>query len=308
MLTERGAPVDDTTIYRWVQNYGPELDKRTRWYRKGSVAFADSWRVDETYIRVGGRWCYLYRAVTKDGRTLDFYMSTRRNTTAATRFLGKALRSTGHRVRNGEEPSGLRVICTDKAPTYAAAIKELIDEHKLSRTVVHRQVKHLGQCDRGGSRPAQADPGSQRWRVQESGVGVQGTAGYGGDARATQRPGQGVRLRVSEPGCGDRRQGLHRRLRDQGYRVVDRLLDQRPGTARSTLQQHPLEDDRAPWCMVVHNRALWCYPWGIATCYDRIGRRPRDPSRTTGPGVFVCLYSESGVACLSTTLSCNASQ
>ena len=59
-----------------MQNYGPELDKRTRWYRKGSVAFADSWRVDETYIRVGGRWCYLYRAVTKDGRTLDFYMST----------------------------------------------------------------------------------------------------------------------------------------------------------------------------------------------------------------------------------------
>lgn len=107
-----------------------------------TIAFADSWRVDETYIRVGGRWCYLYRAVTKDGRTLDFYMSTRRNTTAATRFLGKALRSTGHRVRNGEEPGGPRVICTDKAPTYAAAIKELIDEHKLSRTVVHRQVKH----------------------------------------------------------------------------------------------------------------------------------------------------------------------
>lgn len=149
MLTERGAPVDHTTIYRWVQNYGPELDKRTRWYRKGSVAFADSWRVDETYIRVGGRWCYLYRVVTKDGRTLDFYMSTRRNTTAATRFLGKALRSTGHRVRNGEEPGGPRVICTDKAPTYAAAIKELIDEHKLSRTVVHRQVKHLNNVIEG---------------------------------------------------------------------------------------------------------------------------------------------------------------
>nr|WP_244946807.1 DDE-type integrase/transposase/recombinase [Corynebacterium nuruki] len=79
-------------------------------------------------------------------------MSTRRNTTAATRFLGKALRSTGHRVRNGEQPSGPRVICTDKTPTYAAAIQELIDEHKLSRTVVHRQVKHLGQCDRGGGR------------------------------------------------------------------------------------------------------------------------------------------------------------
>ena len=87
MLTERGVPVDHTTIYRWVQKYGPELDKRTRWYRQTSPWFSDSWRVDETYIRVGGRWCYLYRAVTADGRTLDFYMSTKRNTTAATRFL-----------------------------------------------------------------------------------------------------------------------------------------------------------------------------------------------------------------------------
>lgn len=64
-------------------------------------------------------------------------------------IFGKALRSTGHRVRNGEEPSGPRVICTDKAPTYAAAIKELIDEHKLSRTVVHRQVKHLNNVIEG---------------------------------------------------------------------------------------------------------------------------------------------------------------
>ena len=113
MLTERGIPVDHTTIYRWVQKYGPELDKRTRWYRQTSPLVSDSWRVDETYIRVGGRWCYLYRAVTKHGRTLDFYMSTRRNTQAATRFLGKAIRGTGHRGPDG----GPRVICTDKAPT-----------------------------------------------------------------------------------------------------------------------------------------------------------------------------------------------
>jgi IS6 family transposase len=89
MLTERGVAVDHTTIYRWVQKYGPELDKRTRWYRQTSPWFSDSWRVDETYIRVGGKWCYLYRAVTKDGRTLDFYISTRRNTQAATRFWEK---------------------------------------------------------------------------------------------------------------------------------------------------------------------------------------------------------------------------
>jgi IS6 family transposase len=129
--------------HRWVQKYGPELDKRTRWYRQTSPLVSDSWRVDETYIRVGGRWCYLYRAVTKHGRTLDFYMSTRRNTQAATRFLGKAIRGTGHRVPDG----GPRVICTDKAPAYAAAIATLIKDRKLSKTVEHRQVKYLGQRD-----------------------------------------------------------------------------------------------------------------------------------------------------------------
>ena len=55
MLTERGASVDHSTIYRWVQRYGPELDKQTRWYRRISEWRAQSWRVDETYIRVGGK-------------------------------------------------------------------------------------------------------------------------------------------------------------------------------------------------------------------------------------------------------------
>jgi len=61
MMTERVVPVDHTTIYRWVQKYAPELDKQTRWYRQVPDWQARSWRVDETYIRVGGRWCYLYR-------------------------------------------------------------------------------------------------------------------------------------------------------------------------------------------------------------------------------------------------------
>src|SRR5690625_2220044 len=56
MMTERGVPVDHTTTYRWVQKYAPELDKQTRWYRQVPDWQASSWRVDETYIRVGGRW------------------------------------------------------------------------------------------------------------------------------------------------------------------------------------------------------------------------------------------------------------
>ena len=86
-------PVDHTTIYRWVQKYAPELDKQTRWYRQVPDWQASSWRVDGTYIRVGGRWCYLYRAITAGGQTLDFYLSPKQNVAAAKRFLAKAVRS-----------------------------------------------------------------------------------------------------------------------------------------------------------------------------------------------------------------------
>lgn len=71
-MTERGVPVDHTTIYRWGQKYAPELDKQTRRYRQVPDWQASSWRVDETYIRIGDRWCYLYRAITTGGQTLDF--------------------------------------------------------------------------------------------------------------------------------------------------------------------------------------------------------------------------------------------
>ena len=96
--TERGVPVDHTTIYRWVQKYAPELDKQTRWYRQVPDWQARSWRVDETYIRVGGTWCYLYRAITAGGQTLDFYLSPKRNVAAAKRFLAKRARppESGH--------------------------------------------------------------------------------------------------------------------------------------------------------------------------------------------------------------------
>ena len=91
MMTERGVRFDRTTIYRWVQKYAPELDKQTRWYRQVPDWQASSWRVDETYIRVGGKWCYLYRAITTGGHTLGFYLSLKRNVAAAKRFLVKTL-------------------------------------------------------------------------------------------------------------------------------------------------------------------------------------------------------------------------
>ena len=71
MLAERGVLVDHTTIYRWVQAYAPEIERRLRWNWK-RPGLRRMWKVDETYIRVKGRWAYLYRALTDDGRTIDF--------------------------------------------------------------------------------------------------------------------------------------------------------------------------------------------------------------------------------------------
>src|SRR3546814_6245172 len=86
--------VDHTTIYRWVQCYAPEMEKRLRWFwRRG---FDPSWRLDETYVKVRGKWTYLYRAVDKRGDTIDFYLSPTRSAKAAKRFLGKALRGLKH--------------------------------------------------------------------------------------------------------------------------------------------------------------------------------------------------------------------
>ena len=93
-------------------------------------------RLDETYVKVRGKWTYLYRAVDKRGDTIDFYLSPTRSAKAAKRFLGKALRG----LKHWEKPATLN---TDKAPSYGAAITELKREGKLDRETAHRQVKYL---------------------------------------------------------------------------------------------------------------------------------------------------------------------
>ena len=90
MMEERGLSLAHTTIMRWVHQYGPELNTRIRKHLKPTN---DSWRVDETYLKIKGKKMYLYRAVDSEGNTIDFYLSQRRNTKAAKRFLKKALAS-----------------------------------------------------------------------------------------------------------------------------------------------------------------------------------------------------------------------
>src|SRR3546814_15717556 len=86
MLAERCISVDHTTIYRWVQCYAPEMEKRLSWFwRRG---FDPSLRLDETYVKVRGQWTYLYRAVDKRCDTIDFYLSPTRSS-KATRKRGR---------------------------------------------------------------------------------------------------------------------------------------------------------------------------------------------------------------------------
>src|SRR6476646_12203588 len=90
LLTERGLTADHTTVWRWVQRYAPELNRRCRKELKSTNR---SWRVDETYIRVKGKWTYLYRAVDSTGATVDFLLAVRRDAAAAKRFFRNALRA-----------------------------------------------------------------------------------------------------------------------------------------------------------------------------------------------------------------------
>src|SRR6202453_4924040 len=93
LLEERGLNVDHTTVWRWVQHYGPELEQRLRRYRK---ATNKSWRVDETYVRVKGRWCYLYRAIDSTGATIEFLLSEDPHAPGFTRLFRMALSDRSH--------------------------------------------------------------------------------------------------------------------------------------------------------------------------------------------------------------------
>ena len=107
LLGERGLEADHTTIWRWVQCYGPELEERLRRHLKPTHK---SWRVDETYVRVKGRWCYRYRAIDSTGATIGFMLSRLRDAAAAQRLFRKALAAPSH-----PQP---RVINTDQARIY----------------------------------------------------------------------------------------------------------------------------------------------------------------------------------------------
>src|SRR5919112_4543607 len=132
MLLDRGVEVDHSTIFRWIQAYAPELEKRIRPHLRQTNG---SWRVGETYVRVKGRWTYLYRAVDSCGQTIDFLLSAKRDAEAAKRFFRKAL-GQPHTVNP-------RTITVDKNPAYPCAVEQMKEDGELWRCSRLRQCKHL---------------------------------------------------------------------------------------------------------------------------------------------------------------------
>jgi transposase, IS6 family len=113
LLAERGVTVDHVTVYRWVQRFTPEFIEAARLCRH---APGDRWFVDETYVKVAGRWTYLYRAIDQHGQVIDVLLSARRDLAAARRFFIRALRA-------GTVPAE---VTTDRAPAYPCVLDELI--------------------------------------------------------------------------------------------------------------------------------------------------------------------------------------
>jgi transposase, IS6 family len=124
MMAERGLTVDHSTIARWVLAYAEELEKRVKAQLKPTN---DSWRVDETYIKVKGQWLYQYRAVDSDGQTVEFWFSAHRDAEAAQAFFEKAL-GASHTVTP-------RVINVDQNAAYPKAVETLKARDQCRQTV-----------------------------------------------------------------------------------------------------------------------------------------------------------------------------
>jgi transposase-like protein len=134
LLAERGVEVDHVTIYRWVQRFTPLLADAARPCRH---AVGDRWQVDETYVKVAGRWRYVYRAIDQFGQVIDVFVSICRDANAARQFFEQALRTTS--VAPTE-------VITDQAPVHPAVLAELLPAawHRPDRYANNRV-----ECDHG---------------------------------------------------------------------------------------------------------------------------------------------------------------
>jgi len=130
LLRERGIKIDHATINRWVVKYSPSLESKFRQVKK---PIGKSWRMDETYIKVKGEWVYYYRAVDKEGQTIDFLLSPTRDTQAARSFFEKAIERSG-------KPEKVNM---DKSGANLAGLEQINKSFPEGQKIGVRQVKYL---------------------------------------------------------------------------------------------------------------------------------------------------------------------
>lgn len=130
LLRERGIEVDHATIHRWVLEFGPQLASA---FKKRKAVTNSSWRMDETYIKIKGKWYYQYRAVDKYGATIDCLLCKHRDEAAATRFFKKAIRSSGMPEK----------VTIDKSGANTAALNAINKPLKKEEQIKVRQIKYL---------------------------------------------------------------------------------------------------------------------------------------------------------------------
>ena len=151
-MRERGLTVHYSTIFRWVQRYAPEINKRIRRHLKMS---ATSYRVDETYVKVGREWKYLYRAVDKDGNTIEFRLTAKRDISAVKRFFQKMMRADHRRL-----PFSISV---DKHASYPDAFAGSQEEKVLPFDCRLRRTKYLANIVEQDHRFIR-----RRWRAMQT--------------------------------------------------------------------------------------------------------------------------------------------
>ena len=127
-MNERGVNIDHSTVQRWVVKYTSMLEKA---FRKKKNTVGTSWRMDETYIKIKGKWHYLYRSVDKENNTIDFLLTEKRDKKAAKRFFVKAIENNGLPAK----------ITIDKSGSNKAAIEDYNSENNTEIEI--RQIKYL---------------------------------------------------------------------------------------------------------------------------------------------------------------------
>ena len=152
LLLQRGFEVSHETIRNWEFRFAPMVSERLRAKRRGNAG--RSWYLDETYVKVSGRWCYLYRAIDRDGNLLDSMLSEHRDRQAARRFLRRLLDASPRRP--------LR-LTTDKHPAYKKAVRWIV-----GRKVLHRQNQYLNNRIEQKSSATQANATTRCWVSADS--------------------------------------------------------------------------------------------------------------------------------------------